>query len=159
MRSLWFSMLFLPCLLGCGASRGKVTGQVRFQDSPLPGGILTFRSADPKQNPVSVELDEQGNYQATLPVGEIQVAVDNRQLKPPPARPPSGLAPPLPQKALDVLSKSKPPSAAPPAAKPATPAPTRGKYVAIPERYYTVDNSGLSITVGPGNQKHDIELK
>lgn len=158
MRSLMFGSLLLPLLLGCGGGTCKVSGQVRFQGEPLPGGMLTFRPSNPKYNPVLVALDEQGNYEATLPTGEVQVAVDNRELRPR-SNALTGLPPNLPAKARQALSNTKPPSPPPAFDKPSAPTKPRGKYVAIPEKYHTIDTSGLKFTVEPGSPKHDIELK
>jgi hypothetical protein len=106
-----------------------------------------------------VLLDEQGNYEATLPVGKVQVAVDNRDLQPRPAAPPPNL-PPAVQQALKKAKTSEPPPASAPAEKnPSAPTKSRGKYVALPEKYYTVEKSGLTFMVEPKNPKLDIELK
>jgi hypothetical protein len=51
-------------------------------------------------------IDENGNYEATLPVGEVQVSVDNRPqqpLSPKPAGVPAG----LPPQARNILSTAK----------------------------------------------------
>jgi hypothetical protein len=36
--------------------------------------------------------------------------------------------------------------------------PIKGKWVDIPGRYRNTENSGLTYTVNPGPQTHDIEL-
>jgi hypothetical protein len=162
MRSLLLGLLLLPVLVGCGAGKVKVSGRVLYNGNPLPGGIVSFRPADPKHNAVSAEVDEQGNYEAVLPAGEVQVAVDNRELQPPTPSGPAGLPPGLPADVQNVLNKERAKAAPPPADQPAaprTPNNRRGTYVPIPEKYYTTDKSGLTFTVEPGNPKHDIELK
>ena len=99
-----------------------------------------------------------GTYQVVLPAGEVTVCVDNRELEPParivPALPP-GLSPEF-QKAL---ASSKAGKAEPKA--PAAPAEERasGRYVKIPERYYTVEQAQLKFTIQAGEQQHNIELK
>ena len=158
MRALLLGFLLLPFLVGCAAGKSKVSGRVLYNGKPLPGGSVFFRPADPKQNAVTAELDEQGNYEVTLPVGEVQVAVDNRALQPRPAGP-SGVPPGLPPEVLAELSKGKKPTPPPEASNPNAPTKPSGKYVAIPENYYTVEKSGLKFTVESGEQKHDIELK
>ena len=55
-----------------------MSGHVLLDGTPLPAGRVTFRPADPRMNSVSVELDEQGAYQAVLPSGEVKAAVDKR---------------------------------------------------------------------------------
>lgn len=158
MRRTFGLLLLLPFLAGCGGGKSKVSGQVRFNGDPLPGGLLTFQPAAPKSNVVAVPLDEQGNYQATLPVGEVQVAIDNRGLQPR-STDSRNLPRDLPAQARQALSNVKPETVPPPpAGNPAAVKP-RGQYVPIPPRYYTVEHSGVKFTVEPGQQKHDIELK
>jgi hypothetical protein len=43
---------------GCSKPRGKVSGQVRLNGTPLPGGLLTFRPESPREHAVTTELDE-----------------------------------------------------------------------------------------------------
>jgi hypothetical protein len=161
MRSLLFGFLLLPLLVGCGASKVKVSGRVLYNGNPLPGGIVSFRPADPKQNAISAEVDEHGNYDAILPAGEVQVAVDNREWQPQAPQTRSGPPPELPAEVQNLLKKEKSKAPPPPADKPAAPSTPkrRGKYVAIPDKYYTTEHSGLTFMVEPGNPKHDIELK
>lgn len=158
MRTLLFGLLVLPFLVGCGGRKVTVSGQVLFDGKPLPGGYVLFRPVDTKHNAVTAELDEQGNYQAILPAGEVQVAVDNRELQPRPtgpiARPPD--MPAEVQKAMNE-NKSTPPSQS--TTNPNAPPKLRGKYVPIPEKFYSGEDSGLTFTVDPSNPKHDIELK
>src|SRR5215472_3203134 len=78
-------LLVLPLLAGCGRSKGTVSGKVIYQNKGLPGGWITFRPVNPRLNPVTVPIDPDGNYEATLPVGEMLIAIDNRELEPPPA--------------------------------------------------------------------------
>lgn len=165
MRSRVFVLLLLvPVVGGCGVAKGKVTGRVLYKGAPLPGGRVTFRPANPKSNAIPVELDEEGKYEVTLPVGEVQVSVDNRELQPRPAVP-RGVPANLPPDVQKALAKAKSEAPPPPAAEPslaensAVPPKPRGKYVPIPDKYYTIENSDLKFTVESGNQNHDIELK
>src|SRR5262245_58048810 len=126
---------------GCGAGQGEISGRVLYDGAPLPGGRLTFRPADPAHNSVSVEIDEQGNYRAVLPAGEVQVSVDNRELEPPP---PSGgpvLPPGLSPEVKKALSAGQPAPAAGGGKK------ASARYVPIPERYYQMETSKLQFTV------------
>ena len=157
MRALLFGLLALPFLTGCGVAKSKVSGQVRFNGVALPGGLVTFQPANPKLSAVAATLDEQGNYEAMLPVGEVQVAIDNRNLQPRSAGP-RGVPHDLPAEARQALNNAKPQAAPPPAGNSAD-VKQRGKYVPIPPNYYTIETSGLKFTVEPGGQKHDIELK
>jgi hypothetical protein len=146
--------LFVAFLAGC-AGKGKVSGRVLYQEKPLPGGWVTFRPADSRENAVSVPISPEGKYEATLPTGEVQISVDNRDLQPsqpiaPPELPP-GIK--LPKKGAGGPAPKTGP------AKDAEPQKPAGTYVAIPEKYYSTDSSGLSYTVKRGNQSHDIPLK
>jgi hypothetical protein len=146
-------LLLLPVVAGCGPGQGQVSGRVLYNGAPLPGGRVTFRPADPRQNSVSAELDEQGNYEVVLPVGEVEVSVDNRELEPsvPLGGPlPPGL-PPEVRKALSGAGPDKP--------GPKSPVKSSRRYVQIPDRYSSIETSGLRFTVERGEQRHDIGLK
>lgn len=160
MRSRWLGQLGLLLaafvLTGCGASKVKVSGQVLFQGKPLPGGRLTFQPANPKLNSVPAEIDEQGNYEAMLPAGEVKVSVDNRELQPPP--PPNTNFAELPPGVMQKMANVKKGEVSASATSP-TQERMRGKYVPIPEKYYTVEDSGLEFKIESGTTKLDIELK
>jgi hypothetical protein len=151
-------LLLLPVAVGCGPRTGTVSGRVLLGGAPLPGGRVTFRPADPRQNSVSAEIDEQGNYQVVLPVGEVMVSVDNQELAP--RSPPGGplALPGLSAEAQEKLRSAR--EAAPPAPDPGSGRPRpSGRYVPIPERYLLAESSGLEFKVHGGEQKHDLELK
>lgn len=145
-------LLLASVAVGCGARQANVSGRVFLDAAPLPGGRVTFRPAEPRHNSVSAELDEQGNYQATLPLGEVMVCVDNRELEPPAAFG-GGVPPGLPASVKKALADKSPAKAAAPPAKQAS-----GRYVEIPEKYYTFETSGLQFTVERDGQKQDIKL-
>ncbi len=146
------ALVVLVPLAGCGG-QGKVSGQVRYKDRPLPGGWLTFRPADPRENAVSVPIDSDGRFEATLPSGDVQIAVDNRDLLPPVSFPP----PQLPTGIHLPPAEKREPAPAP--AREPAPQKQAGSYVAIPEKYYLIETSGLRYTVKRGNQRHDILLE
>ncbi len=152
--------LSLLGLAGCGPSEGKVSGHVKYGGAPLPGGIVLFQPTGP-QNSVSVVLDEQGNYEAVLPGGEVKVSVDNRPLQP--HEPMLRGGPPnlLGRVAARIPAENRENPPAPQAAGSPNPRGVQkipGKYVEIPKRYYDISTSGLKFTVERGNQTHDIEL-
>jgi hypothetical protein len=158
MRVLAFGLLLLvPVVAGCEAGQGQVAGRVLFDGKPLPGGRVTFRPADSRQNSVSAELDPDGNYQAVLPAGEVRACVDNRELEPRgPAigtAVPAGLSPELRR----LLGGDKPDRSPPKAPAEAAERPA-GRYVPIPERYYDLETAGLQFTVKRGDQRHDLQL-
>lgn len=151
-------LFLLPIVAGCTPAKGTVSGQVLYNGKPLPGGDVTFRPANPRHGPVIVALDEQGNYEAVLPVGEVKVSVENRHLQPPPslgARP--ALNVPISPEARKAIASAKPEKPAPRKDE-NSPEKPAGKYVPIPERYHDGDTSKLEFNVEVGNQKHDIEL-
>jgi hypothetical protein len=144
----WLGLLLvLPVIAGCSPGEGTVSGQVLMSNGkPLPGGWLTFRPADGRANAVPALIDPNGNYEAKLPEGDVQISVDNRELQrtPPGPRP----EPPPGIKLPNMVD-----------AAPAAGGKLAGTYVPIPEKYYTVETSGLRYTVTKGAQSHNIELK
>ncbi|WP_254507951.1 hypothetical protein [Anatilimnocola floriformis] len=77
MRDLSGMLLGAALLLtGCGASDGtvKVTGQVMFQDQPIPEGEILFTPADGKTASVAAKI-EQGKFICEVPTGPVQVSV------------------------------------------------------------------------------------
>jgi hypothetical protein len=149
--------LILALAAGCGG-RGTVSGQVLYKGKPVPGGWVTFRPVDASANTVNARIDQNGHYEATLPTGEVKIAVDNRDLAPLPVENSSGPAmPPM----MKLPPGVKPgPQAAPAGVQPAdAPEKVPGDYVPIPDEYYTVETSHLTYTVKRGTQTHDIELK
>jgi len=141
---------------GCGAGPVKVSGRVLYDGAPLPGGWVTFRPADPRQNAVSAQIDAAGNYAAVLPAGDVQACVDNRDLAPRQAAPgPAGMPPELTKAIQDAGGQAAP---GPTGASVQQPAALSGKYVEIPARYYEAETSGISFTVSPATKQHDIVL-
>jgi hypothetical protein len=143
--------LFAP---GCGPGRATVTGRVLYDGEPLPGGRVTFRPADSKENTVSAELDEQGNYQAVLPAGDVFVSVDNRELDPGAGRV-GGLPPGLP---LSPEARQQLGAGGPDASPTNDPGKGTDRYRPIPSKYYQAETSGLGFAVKGWELKHDIEL-
>jgi hypothetical protein len=149
-------LLLLLCVLaGCGGSgQVSVSGKVLFNGGPLPGGLITFRPVDPQLSPASAMISEEGTYEAIVPIGEVEVSIDNRGLEPPPPGPeslPGGLLGELSPEAIKGLKMQ---SSAPPAPKSTQP----GRYVEIPERYYDPDTSMLKFRVEHNGQQHDFQL-
>jgi hypothetical protein len=141
---------------GCGASVGDLSGTVLQKNgSPLPGGIITFYPE--KGNPVSTTIQENGTYEVSnVPVGPVQVAVDNAALKPggvgpsggwfgaKAAQPPPGALAKMKEagKTVPTFEKTKLP----------------GKYVAIAAELSRPESSGMTAKVEGGKQKLDITL-
>jgi hypothetical protein len=145
------ALLFLPALAGCGQQTGHVSGKVIYNGQPLPGGRLTFRPADPELNSVPALIGADGSYEATPPVGEVTIAVDNSELRPPEPGQRPGLPPgfKLPGQGGAVKAGGAAESAE---------GKLTGKYVPIPEKYYQAETSGLKYTVKKGSETYDIKL-
>ena len=157
----YLGMLLLPWLLaGCGSAPVKVSGRVLYDGAPLPGGWVTFRPVDPNHNTVISPIDENGNYEAVLPVGETRVSVDNSDLEPRAPEevvPPMNLVPELKGETKKLLAggqsnRSHSGSGALDQKN------ISGRYVKIPPRYYDAETSALNFTVQAAEPKHDIEL-
>ena len=146
-------IILIPLAAGCASRKVKVSGRVLYNGDPLPGGILTFRPADPAQNSVSAVLDPEGKYEAVLPVGEIKVCIDNRELAPRPA----ARAPRVDFIPADVRKKLANAGAAP-AVSTNNGSKREGTYKPIPGKYYEIENSGLHFTASPSDAKHDFVL-
>jgi hypothetical protein len=143
---------------------GEVSGKVTYKGNPVPGGWITFRPADPKQNSVSAELDEQGNFSVLLPRGEVSVMIDNRELAPQPAFgiggvPPGMKLPPEVAAKLGAKSNAEPQPEIDPTKTADAPRPkSSGRYLRIPEKYHELERSGLKFTVDGSNQTKNFEL-
>lgn len=142
---------------GCGSGQGKVTGQVLLDGKPVTGGIVTFQPADSRARAVTTTMDADGNFDVSLPAGEVKVSVDNRELQPAPkstGQIPANLPPEIKKKLMEG-AKGATGAAGGESAEADKPP---GKYVPIPAKYYTIESSGLKFTVERGDQKHNIEL-
>jgi hypothetical protein len=150
--------------IGCSAGTGKVSGQVTYKGKPVPGGLITFRPADSRQNAVTAELDAEGKYSILLPAGEVAVLIDNRELEPQPSWGPVAPPPGLPvDLARKLGGKAKAPDGPAPEvdeSKTADAPPTRrsGRYVKIPDKYYEAETSGLMFTVKGKDQTQNFDL-
>lgn len=149
--------------VGCGPGTGKVSGVVTLRGKPVPAGLVTFRPADPAANSVSAELDREGRFTVELPVGQCRVCIDNRQYEPPPkpgAGIPSGisLSPEIMAKLKQTPNAEAAPEIDPTKTADAPVVRDAGLYVKLPEKYYTMETSGLSIDVEPGEHSKNLEL-
>ena len=128
-HALWISVLSTLLAFGCGTRpMGDVSGRVTFRGEPLALGTITFINSDGSAAQGNVE---DGSYRvAKVPVGLAKITVFAH---------PS----PVPPQMLDRVQ---------------TPPAFRRKFVPIPERYQSVDHSGLTYTVVRGKQTHDVPL-
>lgn len=69
--------MFAIILSGCGEKSEalyKVTGTVTYQSQPLTNGFVTFVPAT--SNPIRCTINSDGTYEAEVPAGAYQIAVD-----------------------------------------------------------------------------------
>jgi hypothetical protein len=125
---------------GCSTPTGDVSGQVKFEGTPIASGRIVFQSQEGKQE-FYRSLIKDGSFEIKgVPVGEVKITVESF---PPPTGEPSN----IPGKDLGIMrdkSGSKPTGS--------------GPYVKIPERYGSFDKSGLTYTVTQGPQTKDFNL-
>ncbi len=164
-----FVLIFLLFAAGCGGpGQGKVSGQVLYNGKPLPGGTIMFHPVNSKYNSATAIIDQNGNYEVTVTAGEVRICVDNRALKAPAddegivptgggvatggfKGPPKGAALGPPKDALSKATQGK-------EIPKGQSQPLVGKYVAVPQKYYSPETSGLTFTVKGGSQSHNVEL-
>jgi hypothetical protein len=149
----WLALLVvLPLLSGCSPSHGTLSGQVMYRGQPLPGGWLTFRPADSKENSVHALIGADGHYEATLPVGDVAISVDNQEWAPKSSL--GSIVPP----GVKLPPVAQPKAGAPPAPK-GDQEKHPGSYVEIPQKYANTETSGLHYTVKKGADTHQIDLQ
>jgi hypothetical protein len=147
----WFSgtawagglrLLLLLTVLAAGCRRSpleeqaEVSGTVFYKGKPLPGGQITF--ANSRGHTSVAVIDPRGHYQCPAPVGEVQIAVENRMLE----RQTSDLPMAVPERAPKPQGES-----------------IRGTYVPLPQKYHALETSGLKYTVTDKPQTHDVLLE
>jgi hypothetical protein len=145
-------------LLGCGAKTANVHGKVIFNDQPVTGGLITFYAVDdPKINPASAIINEDGTYNVdNVQVGKVTAAVNTSGLNPDnKARNKKGAARPIAALPEALRKKIEEDEAKGNVSKPKL----SGKYVAIPAKFADSAKSGLSYEIKSGTNDITIELK
>lgn len=155
--------LVLPFLLllalGCkkGGASARVHGKVTYKGTPVTAGTVTFQ---PKEGgglyPVPIQAD--GTYAARdLPYGEMVVTIETESANPKPK-------PTMMDYRKDRMGKvrggndtKKPVQMTSPTPKDA-PKAEQGKYVRIPVKYGSKDQSGLAVNLTSGNQEENFNL-
>ena len=129
-RMLGGSLLLAAIVAGgCKPRTGNVSGTVKFEGKPLPGGTITF--FDEKNGAFSSAIETDGSYSVTgVRAGRARIAV----------------AVPLP---IPFESSSMPGIKITP---PTVDVPK------IPDKYLSAEKSGLVCNVLGGDQAFDIEL-
>ena len=138
----WFLVGLLFAAVGCGPPKkvehADVSGQVSYKGQPLPGGRITFVAAK-GGFAGSANIDEEGKYKVSAPVGDVKIGVDNSMLR----------------------AQRGAPKNAPRLQRPGSEDPNlvKGHYVNLPDKYAKPDDSGLTFKVEKGAQTHDINLE
>jgi hypothetical protein len=136
---------------GCAPSKGSISGKVIYKETPLKGGNVTFISTDGKQT-LSTPIKDDGTYSIeNMPVGPVTITVETESL--------ASAAQAATQAGKSHRNTPPPGSGAPPGYGGSDAADFAKRYVKIPDNYANPDTSGLTYTVTPGSQTHDIELK
>src|SRR5262249_16652714 len=143
-RGLGAGLLLALAAAGCAPGTAELSGKVTYRGQALPGGTVTVYCQDGQI--VSGHLGADGSYRiAHLPPG--------------PAKLPAASPPPAPG-GLGLRHEFPPAKGGPNLSGPdeTQAAPGGGKYVPIPERYRDPEQSGLALTLSPGDQAHNINL-
>ncbi len=118
---------------GCGSRKTTVTGEVKYNDRPLPSGTITFLGQSGHKQVASADIVD-GHYSIqNMEPGPVTVTV----VTPPPSRggqPPHG-------KAIETPN-----------------APAAKAYVPVPTRFASPDQSGITYEVKSGVQNKDFDL-
>jgi hypothetical protein len=144
LRLIAAASLAVLAVAGCGKDpTGSIKGTVTFQDKPLPSGTITFLFHGGR-GVESARILPDGTYSLpAVPLGESLVTVQT----PDPRRLPQAL-----RKALDGPGTENATAVAKRDAAVIVPS------VPIPKRYNDPGTSGLTYTVGQGENLHDFEL-
>lgn len=127
--------LFTLIVAGCGQRMGDITGTVSYKGKALPSGQVTFFGAD--KQVVGGSSIVEGKYKVLkVPPGAVKITV-----RTPPPPPPAGQTPK--QNAPQQREEGMPPPL---------------ESIAIPPKYSSPDQSGLTYEVKPGSQTHPIDL-
>jgi hypothetical protein len=119
---------------GCSRPVGQVTGQVFYNGQPLSSGTVTFKGAAGYKAHSAIG-PQKTYFFDNVPVGVVSIAFESHD------RVPSG------------FSTVKVPAHIP---QPKSDVPVPA--VTVPAKYKNPEESGLSHTVTPGEQIHDINL-
>ena len=125
------------------AKRGDVHGKVSCGGRSVIYGSVVLIGSD--GTPVIVRINSDGTYAVSgVTTGTVRVAV----VSPDPDRPRPSYTP--------LFGKRDPEAPPPPSIAPEV---DRRKWFPLPKQYELVDTSGITITIHPGDNTFDIELK
>lgn len=150
-------ILALLGMFGCEKSTvipptATLSGKVNYRGKPVTGGILLFITDTGHQ--VSTNIEADGTYSLKPFVGNSKIAINNKILMT------------EREKAAEKASAprggvSKAPEGPPPRLQSSL-TDTKvipGKYMPIPQKYESIDTSGLTYTVEAGDHTKDFNLE
>ncbi len=131
-------LLVLPLGSGCGGqAKGTVSGKVTLQGKPLTSGFVTFLVD--KGPPLHADIQSDGSYRMeNVPVGPVKI----------------GVQPKASQEAMRAVGMPRNPKDSE-----KVKAAVAEREAQIPSKYADPNQAGLTYTVMPGPQQHDIDLK
>jgi hypothetical protein len=123
--------LVLLAAIGCGGNQneGEVSGTVTYQGKPLPIGTVSFLGSSNQGLASSAIYGGKYKMPVKVPVGLVKITVTTPRNRP------------------KIVLKFNNPSGNP------------VSVIAIPAKYGSADQSGLTYTVKPGANTYNIELQ
>jgi hypothetical protein len=140
-RRHWLVLPALLLSLGCGGPKGDISGKVIHRGKPLPAGTVTFFNSE-GQVVGSSQISDKGDYVMTrVPPGPVKITVAAPYTIPNPAAPPAKGG----KTKKDVKTVRQEESSV--------------IRLDVPAKYSMPDQSGLTYTVQPGAQEHNLDLQ
>jgi len=150
-RSLRFSQLslFAACLLaasGCAAPKGNLSGKVTYKGKTVASGNVTAIASDGIARQAKINIDGTFTFEEPMPAGEVKIGVFSPDPRPNPE---------LLKVAGAGQKRGKRQQE-----DPISPVPTSDPklWFEIPAIYNDATSSGLTITIGKGDNNKTIEL-
>jgi len=131
------------------SEHAEVSGKVLIDGKPLPGGQISFVAVK-GGFAASGQIDENGQYKLSAPVGEVTITVNNTSFQ--------SQQPAAKGKLKGSGTAGPPPKELPHPKQGAEEHATKGHWVNIPSRYAEADSSELKYTVTSGSQTYDVKL-
>jgi len=138
-------LVLFGLVLGCSEQKtpARLTGKVTYKDALVKGGTITLHGKE--NSNYSLIINSDGTFdKADLPSGELDVTIETESAKPNP-------------KGHTEAGRRRRTRACR-ALPPRRPAPPKGEYVKIPEKYSKKETSGLKVTLNKGQNNQDFSL-
>jgi hypothetical protein len=161
--ALFAAFLLLGCKQTNPNAPARVSGKVTYNGSPVTGGSVTFHFKE--GGPITMGISEDGSYSGTdIPAGDAVVTVETESINPDKKHTTYGAVGGVGSGPAAMYGKRSPVRKAPEGkGEKESPAPEGATtanlvYVKIPKKYSDPATSGLTVTLKPGNQTHNIAL-